>query len=112
MKAIKLKPIFFRDKDKGKEPSPPTMALRGLWRRISRKKTISDDASQKTSLKRCLTTFDLTALGIGATMGVGIYVLSGEVAKEVAGPSILLSFVVSGLAAVMSGFCYAEMGAR
>merc|ERR1719510_1143035 len=45
-------------------------------------------------------------------MGVGIYVLSGQVSKEVAGPSITLSFIVAGVASALSGICYAEMGAR
>ena len=44
--------------------------------------------AETAKLDRCLTLFDLTFLGIGATMGVGIYVLAGAVAKDVAGPSV------------------------
>ena len=67
---------------------------------------------ETAKLDRCLTLFDLTFLGIGATMGVGIYVLAGAVAKDVAGPSVVLSFLVAGIASSLSGLCYAELGSR
>ena len=61
-----------------------------------------------TTLKRVLGPFSLTALGIGAVIGAGIFVLTGLAAKEYAGPSLILSFVLSGLACIFVALCYAE----
>lgn len=84
----------------------------GAYRRLIRKKTFDAEPEGSTKLDRCLTLFDLTALGVGATMGVGIYVLAGAVAKDVAGPSVVLSFLIAGIASSLSGLCYAELGSR
>lgn len=84
-----------------------------VYQRLVRKKTFEAESSEGgTKLDRCLTLFDLTALGVGATMGVGIYVLAGAVAKDVAGPSVVLSFLIAGIASSLSGLCYAELGSR
>jgi len=73
-----------------------------LFETLSRKKTFEVDTKlEKDKLKRVLTIFDLTALGIGATLGSGVYVLAGTVAKSIAGPAVVLSFIV---AAIVSSF--------
>jgi len=69
--------------------------------------------SQETgehSLKRTLGPFQLTALGVGAIIGAGIFVLSG-LGAHYAGPGLMLSFVLSGLGCAFAGLCYAEFAA-
>src|SRR6267142_2747880 len=62
------------------------------------------------SLKRTLGVFQLTALGVGAIIGAGIFVLSG-LGAHYAGPALMLSFVLSGLGCAFAGLCYAEFAA-
>lgn len=59
-------------------------------------------------LNRSLTAFDLTILGIGAIIGVGIFVLTGAASAKFAGPGIVLSLVISGIACLFTALCYAE----
>ncbi|MGH9354561.1 MAG: amino acid permease [Terriglobia bacterium] len=60
------------------------------------------------TLKRALGPVNLVALGVGAVIGAGIFVLTGEAAAEYAGPAIVLSFVLAGIACAFAGLCYAE----
>ncbi|XP_032237943.2 high affinity cationic amino acid transporter 1 isoform X1 [Nematostella vectensis] len=79
---------------------------------ISRKKIFAAKDYTKTELSRCLSKIDLAGLGIASTLGAGIYVLAGIVAKNIAGPGLVLSFLIAGIASLMSALCYAEFGSR
>ncbi|CAI4232965.1 unnamed protein product [Auanema sp. JU1783] len=87
------------------------MNLNLLRERVFRLKNLPS-GNLDTQLRRCLTTFDITLLGIGHMIGAGIYVLTGSVVRYVAGPSVVVSFLIAGVASLLSALCYAEFGAR
>jgi Amino acid permease len=72
----------------------------------------SSNSNNTNTLERHLTLTDLVAIGVGGTIGSGLFVLAGLVAHEYAGPAATLSWLVSGVAAILSGCCYAELAAR
>jgi APA family basic amino acid/polyamine antiporter len=81
---------------------------------LFRRKSVTDlqaEALTDHSLKRVLGPLNLTALGIGAIIGTGIFVLTGTVAAQNAGPAVVLSFVLAGIASVFAALCYSEFAA-
>jgi APA family basic amino acid/polyamine antiporter len=80
-----------------------------LMQQLTRKKFPSDIVTH--DLIKCLTAWDLTLMGIGAIIGTGIFVLTGHAAASQAGPAVILSFVVAGIACAFAALCYAELAA-
>jgi len=78
---------------------------------LFRRRSVADlqgEVLADQSLKRALGPINLTSLGIGAIIGAGIFVLTGHAAAQYAGPGIVYSFILSGLACAFAGLCYAE----
>ena len=78
---------------------------------LFRRKSVTElqqEAQTDHSLKRALGALNLTMLGIGAIIGTGIFVLTGTVAAQNAGPAVVLSFVLAGIASIFAALCYSE----
>src|SRR5262244_1499385 len=78
---------------------------------LFRRKSVTQlqaEALADDRLKRALGATNLTALGIGAIIGTGIFVLTGTVAAQNAGPAVVLSFVLAGVASIFAALCYSE----
>ncbi|KAF8793457.1 cationic amino acid transporter 4-like [Argiope bruennichi] len=86
-------------------------AIKEFGSRLTRKKFVDTDVME-TNLRRCLNTADITMLAIGHMIGSGVYVLTATVAKNMAGPAIVLAFLFSGFASFLAALCYAELGVR
>ena len=76
---------------------------------IFRRKSIAEDITHSRQLKRTLSGLELMFLGVGAIIGAGIFVITGEAAATKAGPALSLSFVVAALACGFAALCYAEL---
>ncbi len=77
---------------------------------LFRRKLVNADL-EDSGLKKCLSAFDLTLLGVGAIIGTGIFVLTGHAAAEQSGPAVVLSFIVAGIACTFAALAYAELAA-
>jgi basic amino acid/polyamine antiporter, APA family len=82
-----------------------------LLRTKSIEQLVGDVEQGTKALKRTLSALDLTLLGIGAIIGTGIFVLTGTAAANQAGPAIVLSYTIAGLACGFAALCYAEFSA-
>jgi APA family basic amino acid/polyamine antiporter len=73
--------------------------------------SLQKEASSDAGLRRTLSKLNLVSLGVGAIIGAGIFVLTGQAAAQYAGPAIVISFIISGLGCLFAGLCYAEFAA-
>ena len=87
------------------------MAELGIMARKSVADIMQSSDSEGHSLSKSLGPLSITAMGIGAIVGAGIFVLTGTAAARYAGPAIILSFVLGGVVCAFVGLCYAELAA-
>ncbi|GHC55189.1 amino acid permease [Streptomyces flavofungini] len=79
-----------------------------LFRTKKVEQSILDTEEPEHALKKSLSALDLTVFGVGVIIGTGIFVLTGTVAKNNAGPAVALAFVVAGVVCALAALCYAE----
>nr|XP_044631362.1 LOW QUALITY PROTEIN: cationic amino acid transporter 4-like [Equus asinus] len=90
---------------------PSTASLARFCQKLNRRKTLEEPTTE-TSLQCHLTTLELTLLGVGAPVGMGLYLLMGTVAQEMAGPAVTVSFSVAAVASLLAALCYVEFEVR
>ncbi|WP_433336354.1 amino acid permease [Spirillospora sp. CA-294931] len=79
-----------------------------LFRTKSVEQSIRDTEAPEHRLRRDLSALDLTVFGVGVVIGTGIFVLTGQVAKDKAGPAVALSFILAAVVCGLAALCYAE----
>ncbi|MFE9254310.1 amino acid permease [Streptomyces sp. NPDC006879] len=80
----------------------------GIFRTKSVEQSIRDTEEPEHTLRKSLSAWDLMVFGVGVIIGTGIFVLTGKVAKETAGPATALAFVAAGIVCALAALCYAE----
>ncbi|MEU3448074.1 amino acid permease [Streptomyces thermolilacinus] len=90
------------------QSDPAARRNSGLFRTKTVEQSIQDTEEPEHGLRRTLSALDLTVFGVGVIIGTGIFVLTGKVAKETAGPATAIAFVVAGVVCALAALCYAE----
>ncbi|MFV2119644.1 amino acid permease, partial [Streptomyces sp. Act-28] len=90
------------------QSDPAARRNSGLFRTKTVERSIQDTEEPEHGLRRTLSALDLTVFGVGVIIGTGIFVLTGKVAKETAGPATALAFVAAGIVCALAALCYAE----
>ncbi|KAK3015683.1 hypothetical protein RJ639_006618 [Escallonia herrerae] len=88
------------------------LGLKSLVRRKQVDSVHTKASSGRHQLAKELSVSHLIAIGVGSTIGAGVYILVGTVAREHSGPALAFSFLIAGIAAALSAFCYAELASR
>jgi len=93
-----------------RQPQPPFQILPPSWLRKKPlwvvMREISNEQNGQQQIQRHLSLIDLISVGVGGTIGSGIFVLAGFIARNYSGPATPISFAISGIAAAFSGVCY------
>nr|KAF6404124.1 solute carrier family 7 member 4 [Molossus molossus] len=87
---------------------PRTTGLVHICKKLNWLKPL-EDPSMETSLWHCLSTLDLIFLGVGGMVGSDLYMLSGTMVKEMAGPAVLVSFGMAAVSSLLAAQCYADL---
>jgi APA family basic amino acid/polyamine antiporter len=96
------------DGRKGEDMATVGKKQNGLWRIKPVNLILRQSDQAEHGLKRTLGPISLTAMGIGAIVGTGIFVLTGVAAAKYAGPGLMISFVIAGIVSGLAALCYAE----
>ncbi|HEY5235366.1 MAG TPA: amino acid permease, partial [Rhabdochlamydiaceae bacterium] len=81
---------------------------KGLFVKKSIGALLKEAADNKHGLKRTLGPMNLVAMGIGAIIGAGLFIITGDVAAHYSGPAVILSFIIAAIICTFAALCYAE----